>query len=86
MDSWLEGYRFLDTLIIREQDTFCAQNPTRALGGVRGTRASTMVRIDFVSHTAQALIKGLRFLERNKSSKEYTDERKRKYQDPGAVR
>jgi len=63
INSWLQGYQFVDRLIIREQDTFCMKDPDKALGGVRPTLASTAVRIDFVSHAVQAIIKGLRYLE-----------------------
>jgi hypothetical protein len=37
------------------------QDPVKALGGVRGTLTSATVRVDFVSHAAQAIIKALRY-------------------------
>lgn len=61
MESWKRGAAFMDRLIIRKEDTFCMSDPQRAIGGVRSTLTSTQVRIDFVSHTVQAIVKGLRY-------------------------
>lgn len=47
--------RFMDRLVIRDEDTFCMADPPRALGGVRAALARSDVRIDYVSHTLIAL-------------------------------
>lgn len=54
-----EALRFLSRLIIYPEDTFCMRDPARAIGGVRGSLATSAVRIDFVSHTLVALTRSL---------------------------
>jgi orotate phosphoribosyltransferase/AMMECR1 domain-containing protein len=54
-----EAYRFMNQLIIREEDTFCMIEPHRALGGVRGALFTSDVRIDYVSHTLLAIAAGV---------------------------
>jgi len=56
--SWQEAMRFMNELIIRPEDAFCVREPGRSIGGVRGAPNSSEVRIDNVSHTLIALIKG----------------------------
>ncbi len=51
------GIRFMDRLILRNEDLFMAREPERALGGVRGSMHSSLIRIDFVSHTLAAFLK-----------------------------
>jgi hypothetical protein len=65
INSWWRGAAFLERLILSEDDTFCMYEPQRAIGGVRASLTSSEVRIDFVSHTVQAIIKGLRYLRRS---------------------
>ncbi len=57
-DSWRAAMAFVDTLILREDDTYCAADPDSALGGVRLDPARSVVRIDVVAHTLLALVKG----------------------------
>jgi orotate phosphoribosyltransferase/AMMECR1 domain-containing protein len=59
--AWRQGFVLLDRLIIREVDTFCMRDPVKAVGGVRGTLTSATVRVDFVSHAVQAIVKALRY-------------------------
>lgn len=54
--------RFMDNLIIRDEDTFCMKDPLHSCGGVRLSLTSTAVRIDFVSHLLLALVKGVKEL------------------------
>jgi orotate phosphoribosyltransferase/AMMECR1 domain-containing protein len=61
MAAWRRGFALLDRLLIREGDTFAMPDPDKAVGGVRGTLTSTTVRIDFVSHTALAIVKALKY-------------------------
>jgi len=58
--SCKEGLQFMNRLIIWPEDTFCMREPERAVGGVRGSLITSIVRIDFVSHTLYALIGSLR--------------------------
>lgn len=60
--SWCEAMKFMDTLIIHPQDTFCMVNPDKSVGGVRGCLTTSEVRIDYVSHTIMALVNGARNL------------------------
>jgi hypothetical protein len=60
--SWEQAMRFLGTLIVRPEDTFCMADPDRALGGVRTSITRSDVRIDAVSHTLQALVAGVAML------------------------
>ncbi|HOV85720.1 MAG TPA: hypothetical protein PLM79_05110 [Syntrophobacteraceae bacterium] len=57
--SCSRALRFMNQLIIREEDTFCMANPAASLGGVRGAVFLSEVRIDYVSHTLLALVKAL---------------------------
>jgi orotate phosphoribosyltransferase/AMMECR1 domain-containing protein len=56
--AWRAAVGFLDTLIMREEDTFFAVRPDIALGGVRQAPTRSAVRIDFVAHALLALVKG----------------------------
>ncbi len=57
--SWRDGYRFVDRLIIRAEDTYAMPKPDRSLGGVRESLTSSRVRIDYVAHTLMALVHGV---------------------------
>ncbi len=57
--SCREALQFMSRLVIYPEDTFCMRDPARAVGGVRGTLATSAVRIDFVSHTLVALTRSL---------------------------
>jgi orotate phosphoribosyltransferase/AMMECR1 domain-containing protein len=57
--TWERGIKFVDRLIIREDDRFAMPKPSRALGGVRESLTSSRVRIDYVAHTLLALMKSL---------------------------
>ena len=57
-DAWERGVKFLDRLIIRDEDTFAMPKPGRSLGGVRESLTSSKVRIDYVAHALLALLKG----------------------------
>lgn len=57
--SCRNAMRLLSRLMIRSEDTFCMPDPDQALGGVRGSLASSDVRIDHVSHTLLALLKSM---------------------------
>jgi len=61
--AWRDGFAFVDRLVVRDEDTFCTADPARALGAVRGSLTTSTVRIDFVSHAVQALVKALRYAE-----------------------
>ena len=56
--SWQAAMQFMDRLVVRSGDTYCARDPATALGGVRGTLASSECRVDYASHLAVALVKG----------------------------
>jgi hypothetical protein len=58
--SFRAAARFLRSLIISPDDTFCLRDPDLAIGGVRSTPSSAAVRIDQVSHTLRALVAGAR--------------------------
>jgi hypothetical protein len=49
-------------LIIFPEDTFCMRDPSRAVGGVRGSLITSSVRIDFVSHTLLAFAVSVRLM------------------------
>jgi AMMECR1 domain-containing protein/orotate phosphoribosyltransferase len=51
-----EGLRFMNRLILREDDAFCLAEPSAAVGGVRAALYLSEVRIDYVSHTLFALL------------------------------
>lgn len=57
-DAWKRGIKFIDRLIIREEDTFAMPKPLKSLGGVRQSLTGSTVRIDYVAHALLALIKG----------------------------
>lgn len=56
--SWERGIKFVDRLIIREEDTYAMPEPLRSVGGVRESLTSSRVRIDYVAHALLALLKG----------------------------
>lgn len=60
--SWQQAMRFLHTLIVQPEDTFCMADPDRALGGVRTSITRSDIRIDAVSHTLQAFVAGAAIL------------------------
>jgi orotate phosphoribosyltransferase/AMMECR1 domain-containing protein len=60
--SWQQAMRFLGTLIVRSEDTFCMPDPDQAMGGVRTSITRSDIRIDAVSHTLQALVAGIAML------------------------
>jgi hypothetical protein len=57
--AWWSAMRFARQLIIRPVDVPCLADPDRTIGGVRGSLTSSTIRIDYVSHLAIALAKGL---------------------------
>lgn len=58
-DSWRRAMEFMQVLTILPQDTFCMRLGDAAIGGVRPSRTASDVRVDYVSHTLTALLKGL---------------------------
>ncbi len=56
-ESWRAANRFMRTLLIEPQDTFCFRDAT-ALGGVRLTPSRADVRADSVSHWLNGLVTG----------------------------
>ena len=54
-----EALRFMEKLIIYPEDGFCLRDPARATGGVRCSLITSLVRIDFVSHTLMAFVRSL---------------------------
>jgi orotate phosphoribosyltransferase/AMMECR1 domain-containing protein len=60
--SCSEALRFMTELIIFPEDTFCMRDPSRAVGGVRGSLITSSVRIDFVSHTLLAFAVSVRLM------------------------
>ncbi len=57
--AWWSAMRFARQLIVQPADVPCLADPDRAVGGVRGSLTSSTIRIDYVSHLAIALAKGL---------------------------
>jgi AMMECR1 domain-containing protein len=51
------AWRFMQELLIGPDDLYCMANPILAVGGIRGSRTTSWVRIDFVSHTLEMLLK-----------------------------
>ena len=60
--SWWAAMGFMRRLIIRPADAPCLADPDRSVGGVRGTLTSSHLRVDYASHLAIALAKGLRLV------------------------
>jgi hypothetical protein len=58
-EAWEKGLGFMDRLVIREDDAYCMAEPSRAIGGTRGSLSSSVVRIDYPAHHVLALVKGL---------------------------
>jgi orotate phosphoribosyltransferase/AMMECR1 domain-containing protein len=58
--AWRAAMRFMRRLVILDESTFCLRNPDRARGGVRHSRTSSAVRIDYPAHLLLALLKGQR--------------------------
>jgi orotate phosphoribosyltransferase len=56
--SWQRAVDFVQTLLIRDADTFCMKDPERALGGVRMSVSRSETRIDAVSHALRAIVLG----------------------------
>jgi orotate phosphoribosyltransferase/AMMECR1 domain-containing protein len=57
--SWRAACAFVETLVIKPEDTFCMPCPEAAIGGVRTMASRCDVRIDQVSHGLHALAAGL---------------------------
>lgn len=57
--SCAEAIRFLNQILIHPEDTFCAADPNKSVGGVRGSVSTSEVRIDYVSHALVAVIKAI---------------------------
>jgi hypothetical protein len=55
-DSFIEGFRFLDRLIIQERDRSIIPNMDFALGGLRQGIHYSNIRTDFVQHSLSALL------------------------------
>jgi hypothetical protein len=64
--AWERGMRFIEGLVIHEDDAFFSPLPGLD-GGVRATLVSSDVRIDFVGHCLLGLVKGLRARRRARS-------------------
>jgi orotate phosphoribosyltransferase/AMMECR1 domain-containing protein len=60
--SWRQAMRFVDTLIVHPQDTFCFASAERAVGGVRMSLTRSDLRIDAASHVLTALVGGVALL------------------------
>lgn len=58
-DSWQAAMSFCDRLVFRRCDTYWTPEPTAVLGAIRATPYSSALRVDFTSHTLQALVNGL---------------------------
>ncbi len=58
-DSWDAAMAFCDQLIYRRVDTYWVPEPTFVLGGIRSTPLTSTLRVDYTSHTLQALLGGL---------------------------
>jgi AMMECR1 domain-containing protein len=57
--SWHAAMAFCDQLLFRRCDTYWTPEPTMVLGAIRATPFSSALRVDFTSHTLQALLNGL---------------------------
>jgi orotate phosphoribosyltransferase/AMMECR1 domain-containing protein len=55
-DSFIEGFRFLDRLIIQKRDRSILPNMDFALGGLRQGIHYSSIRTDFVQHSLSALL------------------------------
>jgi len=55
-ESFVEGFRFLDRLIIQERDRSILPNMDLALGGLRQGIHYSSIRTDFVQHSLSALL------------------------------
>jgi orotate phosphoribosyltransferase len=71
--AWRRGFLLLDRLIIHEPDTFCMREPSKAIGGVRANLVSSTVRVDFVSHAVQSIVKALLYAQAAKRWEVSTD-------------
>jgi hypothetical protein len=58
-ESWRRAMEFMQELTIQPGDTFCMRMGDAAIGGVRPSLTGSDVRVDYVSHTLTALVKGL---------------------------
>jgi AMMECR1 domain-containing protein/orotate phosphoribosyltransferase len=58
--AWWGAMRFARQLIIRPVDAPCVPDPSLSIGGVRGSLTTSTIRIDYVSHLAIAISKGLK--------------------------
>ena len=56
--SWRKAIGFMRTLMLDEAAVFPFRAPDKAIGGVRCTVSRSGIRIDQVSHTLHALVKG----------------------------
>ena len=57
--SCQEALRFMTSLIVYPEDTYCMRDPEQAVGGVRSTLVTSDIRIDYVSHTLLAFARTL---------------------------
>jgi hypothetical protein len=57
--SWEDAMRFLDRLIVRDDDAYWMPRTEIAIGGIRSMPASFEQRVDSTSETLQALLRGL---------------------------
>jgi orotate phosphoribosyltransferase/AMMECR1 domain-containing protein len=55
-ESFLQGFGFLDQLIIQPRDESLLPNPEQALGGLRQGLYFSVVRTDFVQHSLAAIL------------------------------
>jgi len=58
--SWRRAMEFMRELTILPEDTFCMRLGRDAIGGVRPSQTASEVRVDYVSHTLTALLRGMR--------------------------
>jgi orotate phosphoribosyltransferase len=56
--SWQMAMRFIRTLVISPDDTFCMKDPKHAVGGVRTSITRSDIRVDAVSHALRAAVAG----------------------------
>ena len=57
--SWQAAASFVGRLVIRPADALMLPDAARAIGGVRATLDTSLVRIDHVSHALTALCHGV---------------------------
>jgi orotate phosphoribosyltransferase/AMMECR1 domain-containing protein len=59
-EAWTRGSKFIERLVLSEDDCYFAVDAASLIGGVRATLASSELRIDYAGHVLLSLAKGLR--------------------------